>query len=83
MVDPPALNHYKQLMKRPSSERPIDSVEEDRDHLKMFLTVNNPSTDINADSIASQMNDVERRSIGTTQLLTNNYTHEAMLLSQG
>ena len=68
MIDPPALNHYKQLMKRPSSERPIDSasVEEDRDNLKMFLTVNNPSTDINADSIASQAAEVDRKSIGTT-----------------
>ena len=66
MVDPPALNHYKQLMKRPSSERPIDSVEDDRDNLKMFLTVNNPSTDINADSIASQAAELDRKSIGTT-----------------
>ena len=45
-IDPPALNHYKQLVKRPSSEKPFD--QEDIDHrndLRMFLTANNPKTE--------------------------------------
>ena len=70
-------------MKRPSSERPIDSDDAGRNDYKMFFTVNNnPSSDVNNDSsIVSQEN--SRSNIGTTPQLTNNFTHEAMLLSYG
>ena len=64
-VDPPGLNNYdKLLMKRPSSERPIDSVDEGRKDLKMLMTMNNPSTDINADSVHS--NEISRNALGST-----------------
>jgi len=54
-IDPPALNHYKQLMKRPSSERPFDSEAEGRNGMKMFgNTVNQQSSDLHNDSIMSQ-----------------------------
>ena len=51
----------------------------------MFMTMtqmNNPSSDINNESVSSNKN-VSRSGIGTTPLLTNNFTHEAMLLSNG
>ena len=80
-VDPPALNNYdKLLMKRPSSERPLDSADEGRNDLKMLMTMNNPSTDVNNESV--RQSDVSRHAIGSTPLQTNNFTHEAMLLSQ-
>ena len=79
-IDPPALNNYnKQLMKRPSSERPIESADDVRNDFKMTTTINNPSSDINADSVRS--NDVSRAGIGTTPIQTSHFTHEALLLS--
>ena len=85
-VEPPALNHYNKLLsKRPSSDRPFDSAADTRANMKMFMTmthINNPSSDINNDSISSNK-DVSRSGIGTTPLMTNNFTHEAMLLSNG
>jgi len=82
-IDPPALNHYKQLMKRPSSERPIDSAEDQvsRNDLKVFMTMNNPSSELNNDSIVSGHDQSKTAFTSATPLLTNNFTHEAMLLS--
>ena len=65
-------------MKRPSSERPIESADESRNNLKMFTTMNNPSSEINMDSVSGE---VSRKGIGSTPHQTNNFTHEAMLLS--
>ena len=80
-IDPPALNHYKQLIKRPSSERPADSFDDGQTDLKMFMTVKDPtSNDLNNDSSIS--NDILAHSRKTT-VKTNNFPHEAMLLSHG
>ena len=71
-------------MKRPSSERPIDSAEIDgRNDLKIFMTMNNPSSDLNDGSYMSNHEASRTAHTNATPIQTthNNYTHEAMLLS--
>ena len=82
-IDPPALNHYKQLVKRPSSEKPFDSEVRDRNELKMFLTVKNPSSDLTGNE-SMKSAQISKADILSQHLLKpKQLTHDEMLLSYG
>ena len=64
-IDPPALNHYKQLIKRPSSERPFDTSEIGMRNKKSLQTTSlGGNIELAADSIVSD--DMTRSVVGMT-----------------
>ena len=82
-VDPPALSHYKQLLNRPSSDRPLahsPDGDDTRNQKQMYNTVSNAgghlASDMHNDSIISTKDEMP---YATAQ----KFPHEQMLLSQG
>lgn len=84
-IDPPALNHYKQLIKRPSSERPFETSEIGKRNKNSLHTTLGQQIELAADSIVAD--DITRSLMGTTpghshlQITASQFAHEAMLLS--